>query len=91
MREIIAIDNQLKAEIVGSYRRGKKLNLFLKTFLFCLIGATASSDIDVLVTQPTAAKLPSLLHTIVKILTKQVHFITCLLYTSVLNTSKIRK
>ncbi|CAF1117886.1 unnamed protein product [Rotaria magnacalcarata] len=60
LREITAIDNQLRAEIVGSYRRG----------------ATASSDIDVLVTHPTVAKLPSLLHKIVETLTKQFHFIT---------------
>ncbi|CAF4509808.1 unnamed protein product, partial [Rotaria magnacalcarata] len=39
LREITAIDNQLRAEIIGSYRRG----------------ATASSDIDVLVTHPTVA------------------------------------
>ncbi|UJR34273.1 hypothetical protein I4U23_021677 [Adineta vaga] len=60
LREITAIDDQLKAEIVGSYRRGAK----------------ASSDIDVLVTHPTATQLPSLLHKIVDILTKKVHFVT---------------
>ncbi|CAF0733520.1 unnamed protein product [Adineta steineri] len=60
VREITAIDDQLKAEIVGSYRRGAK----------------ASSDIDVLVTHSSATKLPSLLHKIVDILTKKVQFVT---------------
>ncbi|CAF1149994.1 unnamed protein product [Rotaria sp. Silwood1] len=60
LREITAIDDQLKAEIVGSYRRG----------------AAASSDIDVLVTHPTTTKLSSLIHKIVDVLTKKVHFIT---------------
>jgi DNA polymerase beta len=60
LREITAIDDQLKAEIVGSYRRG----------------ATASSDIDVLVTHPAGTKLSSLLHKIVDTLTNKSHFIT---------------
>lgn len=49
-------------------------NCFLKTL--SIIGATASSDIDVLVTHPTATKLPSLLHKIVETLTTKAHFIT---------------
>lgn len=60
LRDIATIDDQLKAEIVGSYRRG----------------AGASSDIDVLVTHPTASKLSSLLKKVVETLTNKSHFIT---------------
>jgi predicted nucleotidyltransferase len=48
----------------------------IQTHFVFIIGASASSDIDVLVTHPTATKLPSLLHKIVDILTNKVHFIT---------------
>ena len=40
------------------------------------LGAVASSDIDVLVTHPTASKLPTILHQIVKKLKDDLHFVT---------------
>jgi len=41
-----------------------------------ILGASASSDIDVLVTHPDASQLSSFLHKIVETLTKKSHFIT---------------